>query len=64
MLSGGSTLVLKAVEMIGKRRIFVDLRDKKVGTSLEYAGKDSHARRVRVVGVIILADHIFAPCRL
>lgn len=42
-------LVLKAVETIWKRCILVDLRDKKVGTRLEYAGKDSYVRRVRVM---------------
>lgn len=46
----GSILVLKAVETIWKRRILIDLRDKKVGRRPEYEEKDAHVRRVRIVG--------------
>ena len=48
LLSVGSTLVLKVVKTVWKRRILVDFGDKKDGKRPEYKGKDIFMRRVRV----------------
>lgn len=50
----GSSLVLNTAETIWKRRILIDLRDKKVGRRTEYEEKDSHVGRVRIVQEYII----------